>query len=206
MKQVLERGFSPTQIASWIDGKIVNENALGSAGLDRISVERPAGIGSSRESELAFFFSKAYQHELPKLGAGILITGDAFVKPLEAAGLPWWKKTAVIACADPYLALAILSEKFAARLSTVAHVERPSEKRIHATAVIHPSAEVGPNVQIGPHCVVEDGARIGAGRSCTRDASSVRKRRSGRTAFFSRTSSFTNGARLETAREYTRTR
>jgi UDP-3-O-[3-hydroxymyristoyl] glucosamine N-acyltransferase len=98
----------------------------------------------------------------------ILVTGEPFVGPLQAqsAVLPFWKKSAIIACRDPYLGMAILSEKFAALQSTVAHVpgaKCTSKSTIHASAVIDPSAEIAEGVTIGPHCVVEASARIGKG-------------------------------------------
>jgi UDP-3-O-[3-hydroxymyristoyl] glucosamine N-acyltransferase len=129
-------------------------------------------LGTSKETDLAFFFNRAYQHELPGARPGVLITGEAFVKPLEAAGLPSWKTTAVVACADPYLAMAILSEKFAAKLSTVTHeaaevaaeaAESGGKPQIHPTAVVHPTAEVGSGVKIGAHAVVEEGSKLGSG-------------------------------------------
>jgi UDP-3-O-[3-hydroxymyristoyl] glucosamine N-acyltransferase len=93
----------------------------------------------------------------------VLITGEDFVKPLSAAGLPLWKTSAVIACSDPYYAMALLSEKFAEKLSSVAHLGIPRVAEIHPTAVIHPLAEVASGVSIGAHCVVEAGAKIGIG-------------------------------------------
>ena len=71
-------------------GRVVNAEALGE-GLERIQVDRPAPLAKSRSSQLAYFFSKSYQGELPTARPGILITGEAFVKPLAAAGLPLWK-------------------------------------------------------------------------------------------------------------------
>jgi UDP-3-O-[3-hydroxymyristoyl] glucosamine N-acyltransferase len=99
---------------------------------------------------------------------GVLITGEPFVAPLQsqAAVLPFWKKTAVVACRDPYLAMALLSERFAETQSTVAHLaggRRGKKTVIHPTAVVDSSAQIGDGASIGAHCVVEAGARIGAG-------------------------------------------
>lgn len=153
---------SLSEILSWTGGRLVNGGLLGPSA-DTIRVERPAPLSASRANDLAFFFSKDYQHELATARPGILITGEPFVGPLEKAGLPFWGSSAVIACADPYSAMALLSEKFAQRNSTVAHRGPRKARTLHPTAVIHPGAELGEGVQVGAYCVVEEGARIGAG-------------------------------------------
>ena len=88
--------------------------------------------------------------------------------PLAASGLPLWKKSVVIACIDPYLAMGILSEKFAAEISSVAHLPTELANRVgpcsvHPTAIVHPTARIADGAEIGPGCVVEAGARIGRG-------------------------------------------
>jgi UDP-3-O-[3-hydroxymyristoyl] glucosamine N-acyltransferase len=156
-------GFTVSEITGWVGGRIVNADLLGPE-LERIRVERPAPLKGSSAGDLSYFFSKHYQGELPLAAPGVLITGEDFVVPLQAAGLPLWKRTAVVACKDPYLAMALLSEKFAERLSSVSYVRSPSGgSEIHPTAVVDPTAELGAGVRIGPYCVVEAGARIGAG-------------------------------------------
>lgn len=154
--------FSVDEIASITGGRVVNAGELGEKART-IRVERPAPLSASRESDLAFFFSREYQHELPQARAGVLITGEPFVAPLRAAGLPLWERTAVIACKDPYFAMALLSEKFAANLSTVGPRERSAKTLVHSSAVVHPSVVLGAGVEIGENCVLEEGARIGAG-------------------------------------------
>ncbi len=156
--------FSVSEVVHWTGGRLVNATELGSAS-ERIRVDRPSPLPGAKNSDLAFFFSRYYERELPTARPGILITGEAFVKPLQAAGLPFWKTSAVIACADPYLAMAILSEKFAAELSSVAHLPGTAgpEPQIHPTAVVSKTAELGPGVQVGARCVIEDDVRVGAG-------------------------------------------
>ncbi len=144
-------------------GRIVNSESLGTR-LSSIEVGRPAPLGISQLSDLAFFFSKAYQAEILTANPGILITGEPFVQPLQQAQLPIWKSAAIIACPDPYLAFALLSEKFANELSTVAHLPRKNRvSEIHPTAVIAPTAILGEGVKIGPYCVIEEEAKIGSG-------------------------------------------
>lgn len=163
----MDSGFSVDQILKWTAGVLANEDVLGST-LSSISVTRPAPLARSGPDDCCFFFSKDYQHEIPSAAPGILVTGEAFIQPLEASGLPIWKSTAIIACRDPYLAMAILSEKFAEKLSAVGHVRMNPEgvglpPEIHASAVIHPTAKVENGVRIGPNCVVEEDAFIGMG-------------------------------------------
>lgn len=165
--------FTVEQISQWTGGKVVNAEVLGVAALSAIRVKRPAPLARSTTQDLAYFFAKAYQHELPTALPGVLITGEAFVKPLEAAGLPLWKASAVVACADPYLAMAILSERFAGSgLSTVVHAgsvlaaemaEHFGKPQIHATAVVDATADLGAGVQVGARAIVAEHVRIGAG-------------------------------------------
>jgi UDP-3-O-[3-hydroxymyristoyl] glucosamine N-acyltransferase len=153
---------SVAEICSWTGGRLANESALGDRAA-AIRVVRPAPLSASQASDVAFFFSREYEKEIPFAKAGVLITAEPFVGPLEKAGLPWWKTTAVVACPDPYLAMALLSEKFAAPLSSVAHTEKPEKGGIHPTAIVHETAEISPTAVIGPYCVIEERVRIGDG-------------------------------------------
>ncbi len=155
--------FSVNEILEWTGGQVVNSADLES-GLDQIRVDSISRLERSQNSHLAFFFSKSFQNELASAHPGVLITGDPFVKPLKAAGLPFWRKCAVISCTDPYYSMAVLSQKFAEDRSTVAHLKtlKNLETRVHPTAVVAASVELGPGVEIGPHCVLEEGVSIGA--------------------------------------------
>lgn len=155
--------LSLKEIVECVSGRVVNSSLLG-ARLESISVDRPTPLGVAGLSNLAFFFSRAFENELSTAHPGVLITGEAFVRPLEKANLPFWSSAAVVACEDPYLAMALLSEKFAAQLSTVAPPLLSREvAAIHPTAVVAASAELALGVKIGPHCVIEEGVKIGAG-------------------------------------------
>ncbi len=154
--------FSVHEVAEWIGGSVVNSAVLGGH-LHEIRVEKISNLDACGTRDIAFFFSRAYEKALIQSLPGILVTDRAFVEPMERAGLPLWKQTAVLSCADPYLAMAQVSEKFAAKISTVAHLTRLRETEIHPSAVVHATAQVGLGVRIGPHCVIEERARIGAG-------------------------------------------
>lgn len=161
------QSFTLAQILEWTSGRLANAEALGDS-LERISVSQPSPLAGSLESDLAFFFSRAYQAELPRAAPGILITAEPFLAPLSASGLPLWKKSAVISCTDPYMAMAILSEKFAAEVSAVAHIpsdlaNRTGPAEVHSSAVVHPTARLADGVEVGIGCVIEAGARIGRG-------------------------------------------
>ncbi len=148
-------GFTVAEVVEWTHGQVVNSTDLGQL-LSQIRVERLASLGGSRAQDLAFFFSRHYEKDLFRAAPGVLITGDAFVKPMQAAQLPLWKQTAVVTCSDPYLAMALLSEKFAPSANSA------TETQIHPTAVVHPQTKMGSGVCIGPNVVVEEGVRIGA--------------------------------------------
>ncbi|MGK5081832.1 UDP-3-O-(3-hydroxymyristoyl)glucosamine N-acyltransferase [Bdellovibrionota bacterium FG-1] len=159
--------FGVSEICRWIGGRVVNGELL-EAALDSIRVECAGALGKSQPNEVAFFFSKNYQQELPSARPGILVTGEAFVGPLLASGLPCLKTSVIVACPDPYLGMALISEKLARGLSTVAHLvadalDRKGPPEVHPSAVVDSSAELGLGVKVGAHSVIEAGARIGAG-------------------------------------------
>lgn len=159
--------FSISEILEWTDGRLANERALGSR-VNQIRVERASPLGVSGPQDIAFFFSRNYEKELMTARPAALITAEPFVKPLESSGLPIWNQAALIVCKDPYFAMALVSEKIAAKISTVSHVpERDlkslaSEIEVHASAIVHPSAILERGVQVGPYCVIEKGAKVGA--------------------------------------------
>lgn len=118
-----------------------------------------APLVSATSDQISFFFNKEYQSALLTCKAGVLITGEAFVGPLSQSGLPLWRNSTVIACKDPYLAMALVSEKLARD-----EVRRPG---IHPTAIIDETVELGSRVSVGPYCVVESGAKLGSGTILT---------------------------------------
>lgn len=155
--------FTVAEIIEWTGGRVVNESDLGSR-VAEVRVDRPAPLAQSRSTNIAYFFSRAYEKELMTAAPGILVTGDAFVKPMQAAKLPLFSKSVVIACKDPYMAMALVSEKMAAKFSSVAHVAQTEKAtEIHPTAVVHSTAELAKGVQVGPYCIIEEGVKIGKG-------------------------------------------
>jgi len=155
--------FSAREILGWLpDARVVNAEACG-ADLDRLSVGAMAPLGGSRAGDLAFFFSKEYQSEVAQARPGILVTGEPFVAPIQKSGLPIWSSSLIISCPDPYLAMAMLSGRFARSFSVKdrSKTEGPAEPAIHTSAVVHASAKLGQDVKVGPLCVVEAGAEIG---------------------------------------------
>jgi UDP-3-O-[3-hydroxymyristoyl] glucosamine N-acyltransferase len=156
--------FTLSELLKWTEGRLANESSLSLSPVE-IKVEKPSALDKARAGDVAFFFSKTYQADLLKSQPTVLITGEPFVQPLEKSGLPLWKKTAIVACADPYLAMAVISEKFAPQMSQVAHVpssQTRGKTQVHPTAVVHPEARLGEGVQVGPHCVIEAQCQVGA--------------------------------------------
>lgn len=156
--------FSVQQIQEFIQGRVENEVEIQSR-ISEIRVDRPSELGRSHSTDLAYFFSRAFEKDLATAQPGILITAPPFVEPLKASGLPLWKSTVVISCRDPYYAMALLSEKFAPHLSAVAHVPqgagRSQASRVHPSSIIGADTKMGEGVQIGPFCVIENGVEIG---------------------------------------------
>ncbi|MBC7386460.1 MAG: UDP-3-O-(3-hydroxymyristoyl)glucosamine N-acyltransferase [Cryobacterium sp.] len=160
-------GFSVSEILGWTSGRLANAEALGERS-SAILVQRPSPLLGGGPEDCCFFFSKAYQQEVARAAPGVLITAESFVLPLQASGLPIWETTAIIACPDPYLAMAILSGKFAKVLSSVYHGSVGPEEmgqlpEIHPSAVVHPMAKIENGAKVGPNCVIEEGAELGLG-------------------------------------------
>lgn len=137
-----------------------------SADLSKVRIEGLSSLGASKPSHLAFFFSRAFEGELKQANPGALIIAPPFLKPLQKAGLPFWGHSVVISCADPYMAMAVLSEKFVS-LST-AHLPKDVRRSasdapqlIHPLAVISSTVSLGRGVRVGAHCVIEEGCEIG---------------------------------------------
>jgi UDP-3-O-[3-hydroxymyristoyl] glucosamine N-acyltransferase len=150
--------FSVLELLGWIQGRVVNSEELGEQQIADVRVSRPTSLGCAMPTDLAFFFSRAFEHELATARPGVLITGEAFVKPLRAAQLPLWGASVVIACEDPYWAMAVISEKFAASSKTTSG----RQAQVHPSAVLHPSVVLAEGVQIGAYCVIREGVMIGA--------------------------------------------
>jgi len=156
--------FELSTILGWTHGRVVNGAAFrGNAG--DVRVARLAQLDGAGRGDLAFFFSREFEKELVRSSAEVLVTGDGFVEPLSRSGLPLWSETVIISCPDPYLALAVVSEKIAPMASTIAHVPegRRAQSRIHPSAIVDPGAKVGRGASVGPRCVIEAGAEVGDG-------------------------------------------
>lgn len=155
--------ISLDEILKITGGRLANRDAL-SVSADSISVQSAAALEDAREGSVTFFFSKDYQAELLRSKPSVLVTGEAFIQPLQASGLPIWKTAAIIACPDPYYAMAKLSRPLA-KLHSSTVLGRPvaGPAEVHPSAVVHPSVQLGIGVKIGPYCVIEQGAVIGEG-------------------------------------------
>ncbi|MEN9723207.1 MAG: hypothetical protein RJB38_1193 [Pseudomonadota bacterium] len=149
------------QILQWTGGRVVN---FAPTDVPARSIERMAPLAGSLPTDLCFFFSKEYQSQLATAKPGVLITGEPFVEPLRASGLPVWQQSVIIACTDPYFAMARVSGKFASLQEFDESKDQGSGRGVvHPTAVVHPGAQVAASACIGPYCVVEQDAVVGEG-------------------------------------------
>jgi UDP-3-O-[3-hydroxymyristoyl] glucosamine N-acyltransferase len=154
---------SISDLLNWTGGRVANEANL-KRPLSDIRITGVSGLQGSQPDQIGFFFSAAYKGEIPYVKAGVLITGEAFVEPLKLSGLPIWNDTAIIACQDPYLAMALVSEKFAVHQSTIAHVPAAGVGKsasVDPSAKVHATAVLGKDVVVGANCVVQENAVLG---------------------------------------------
>ncbi len=154
--------FNVNELKNLIKAHVANENLVGAL-LSQLKLTGLATLQEAGAGDVAFFFSKNYQNELLRSKAGVIVTGKAFVAPLEAAGIPQWKSSVFLACDDPYLAMAVLSGEFSKHLSDHDHQVPSVESEIHPSAVIDDSAKIGKGVKIGAGVVIETGVEIESG-------------------------------------------
>ncbi len=153
--------FTVPQISNWIKAEHANATEASPARLfSSLNVTRFTTLKEAGPNDIAFFFSKHYQNDLMATKAGVIVTGSAFVDQIAKAGLPQWKTSVFLACADPYLAMGIVSSHFSKQVSAHDHQVQPKEQKIHPTAVVSALAKIGKNVHIGAGTVVEDNAVI----------------------------------------------
>ncbi len=153
--------FTLDDVLKWSEGRVANSgegHTPGSA--PSTAFQRFTTLKDAGPEDAAFFFSKDYEAELRVTRAGLIITGDAFVLPLQASGLPQWKTSVFVSCADPYSAMAKVTREVSKTASSHDHQNAPPESRIHPSAVLDPSVKVGARVTIGAHVVLEAGVEI----------------------------------------------
>jgi UDP-3-O-[3-hydroxymyristoyl] glucosamine N-acyltransferase len=156
--------FSLGQICEWSGAVVANGDEPGVARtLTGLSIRRLVPLKDAGPEDAAFFFSRSYEQDLRGTRAGLVLTGDAFVGPLKAAGLPQWKTSVFLSSPDPYASMARLTREVSRRLCAHDHQEPPAQTGIHPTAIIDPSAQLSERVQIGAQVVIEAGAEIGEG-------------------------------------------
>jgi UDP-3-O-[3-hydroxymyristoyl] glucosamine N-acyltransferase len=156
--------FTLDQICKWSGAVIANgDDPRIQAVSGALKIRRLAPLAEAGPDEAAFFFSRAYEADLRATGAGLIITGDAFVAPLRESGLPQWKTSVFVSCADPYSAMAQVTREVSRALQAHDHHDAPVRTEIHGTAVIDPSARLADRVRIGAQVVIEAEAEIGEG-------------------------------------------
>jgi len=103
---------------------------------------------SAKNDEISFFHNKKYLKELPHTKAGAVILDKEFAKYLPEG-------VVALLTNEPYLKMAILSEKFAKPLF------REGEKIISETAQIEDNVNIGGGSKIGENSIIMSGVTIG---------------------------------------------
>jgi len=154
--------FTLDQILKWCEATVANGDQGGAASPAR-SFQRLSTLKDAGPEDAAFFFSKDYEVDLRTTRAGLVVTGNAFVGPLRAAGLSQWGSAVFVACTDPYSAMAKVTREVSKRVSSHDHQEAPAATEIHPSAIVHPSARLGGRVRVGAHVVIEADVEIADG-------------------------------------------
>ena len=110
MKETDELLFELDDLLDWTNGSIVNQEDY-EGDLKELSFSSISDLKTAKSQDIAFFFSRQFESDLPKTQASILVTAPPFIEPLKRSGLLIWKKAVVIQSPDPYLALARVSQK-----------------------------------------------------------------------------------------------
>jgi UDP-3-O-[3-hydroxymyristoyl] glucosamine N-acyltransferase len=152
--------FSISEIQNDIQAQVANPE-FASALLSSLKIAGISSLKDAGDSDVSFFFSKNYQEDFFQTRSRLIVTGKAFVQPIEAANPPAWKNAVILACDDPYLAMAKLTAKFSAFLSSHDHQKlKKGPNQIHPTVVMGSDVQMGEGIEIGAYCVIENGARI----------------------------------------------
>ena len=154
--------FTLEQISNWMKAHVANESSA-HALLPHLKIQGMASLKEAKPTDVAFFFSKHYQDDLVRTKAGVIVTGSAFVKQIEAAGIPQWKSAVFLACDEPYTAMAILSGEFSKSASVHDHQVFVEKSQIHPTAIVASDVKMGKQVKVGAYSVVEEGATLADG-------------------------------------------
>ncbi len=155
--------FSVSDIQITIKAQVANPE-FASALLPTLKISKISSLKDATSNDVAFFFSKNYQEDFFNTRARLIVTGTAFVKPIEAANPPAWKNAVILACDDPYLAMATLTGKFSPLLSAHDHQSYSvGTNDIHPTAQIAPDVKLGTGIQIGAYAVIESGVQLADG-------------------------------------------
>jgi UDP-3-O-[3-hydroxymyristoyl] glucosamine N-acyltransferase len=148
-----------SRLTQLMKAHVANESFV-HALLPSLELTSVAPLAEAGPTDIAFFFSKHYQADLLRSNAGVIITGTAFEAAIAAANPPQWQKSVFLACADPYLAMALVSAEFSKTLSKHDHQVATTESKIHPTAVVHATARLGRNITLGAFAVIEENAVI----------------------------------------------
>lgn len=145
------------QLLEWSGGRIVNgaRTAPDVVGLDRLADLRDVADDTGRGA-VSFFFASKYRDALARARPSVLITGDAFVSALEASRVPVWTHSVVVSTADPYQAMARVSQGLAQYWGSPAGEFALESRDTPRATEIHPTAKLGPGVIVAP------GVRVGA--------------------------------------------
>ena len=149
------------EIKNTIEAQVANPE-FASALLTSLKVSGMATLKEAGPTDVAFFFSKHYESDLMTTKAGVVVTGSAFVKAIEEASVPAWKKGVFLACENPYLQMGRMTSLFSTALSSHDHRRsRVEASRIHPTAILAEGVKLGSGVEVGAYVVVEAGTEIG---------------------------------------------
>ncbi len=153
--------FNVAQIGNWIKAQQANRASPDAVALfSSLKVTGIATLKDAGPNDVAFFFSKHYLNDLLQTKAGLIVTGNEFVKPLEDAKLPQWSTSVFLACANPYSAMATVTAEFSKVISTHDHQSYPESTTIHSSASVSSSVKIGKQVSIGAYVVIEPGVTL----------------------------------------------
>jgi UDP-3-O-[3-hydroxymyristoyl] glucosamine N-acyltransferase len=93
----------------------------------------------------------------------VIVTSTEIAPLLKAGGLPQWKSSVILSCANPYLAMAKTSAEVSRRIHPHDHQLSPKNSRIHPKAEISARARIAEGVEIGANVVIEDDVSIASG-------------------------------------------
>lgn len=135
--------FTAGELCKWLNGRLEGSS-------DTI-ITHPSRIEDANEGSVSFIANSKYIEHASTTKASVLLLA-------ESAVVGKTKVHSIIRVAEPYIAFAMVMQKFSTALANKTGIEKPSY--ISSSAVIGTNVYIGAFSHIGDNAIIEDGVKI----------------------------------------------